>query len=102
MASIGVDGVNIHTYSGVADQLFSIKKVNSRWQAYVASEYYGVLMFSQAAPAGSRLLHVSGARGVHTLRAWATRARDGRIRVVLINDDIRHPETLSLRVPGAR
>jgi hypothetical protein len=100
MARIGVDGVNIHTYSGAADQLFSVKRVNSSWHAYVAPEYYGVLMFSRAAPPGSRLLQVSGASKVRTLRVWATRAPSGRIHVVVINDAVGRPETLTVRVPG--
>jgi hypothetical protein len=98
MAKIGVDGVNIHTYPGYADQLFTVKRVNSRWQAVVAPEYYGLLMFAQAAPAGSQLLQVSGASSTNGLRAWATQARDGRIRVVLINYDVAHPKTLAVRV----
>ncbi len=100
MASIGVDGVNIHTYPGAAVQLFSFQQVNSRWHAFVAPEYYGLLMFSQAAPAGSRLLQVSGASGIGTLRAWATRTPGGLVHVVLINDAVGHPETVAVRVPG--
>jgi hypothetical protein len=100
MARIGVDGVNIHTYSGAADQLFSVKRPNSPWHVYVAPEYYGVLMFSQAAPPGARFLKVSGASSIRTLRVWATRAPNGRIHVVLINDAQGRPETLTVRVPG--
>jgi hypothetical protein len=99
MASVGVDGVNIHTAPGYDDQLFAFTRVHSRWGAVVEPEYYGLLMFAQAAPAGSRLLQVTGASG--TLRAWATRARSGRIRVVLINDDTAHPQTVVVRVPEA-
>jgi Glycosyl hydrolase family 79 C-terminal beta domain len=99
MASVGVDGVNIHSYPGADDQLFAFTRVHSRWGAVVEPEYYGLLMFAQAAPAGSRLLQVTGASG--TLRAWATRARSGRIRVVLINDDTAHPQTVVVRVPEA-
>ena len=35
-----------------------------------------------------------------TLRIWATRARDGRVRVVLINDSRRRPATVAVRLPG--
>jgi len=98
MAWVGVDGVNIHTAPGYPDQLFTLNRVKSGWQAVVEPEYYGLLMFAQAAPAGSRLLQVSGAKGA--VRAWATRAPDGRIRVVLINDDTAHPQTLVVRVAG--
>ena len=42
-------------------------------------------MFAQAAPAGSRLLTVSGTRG-GDLEAWATRGPNGTFRVVTINE----------------
>jgi hypothetical protein len=58
-----------------------------------------MLLFAQAAPPGSQLLHVAGAIG--QLRAWATRAPDGRTRVVLINEDGRRAHKLTLRVPNA-
>lgn len=101
MARIGVDGVNIHTYSGAADELFSTAEVGTSWHAYVAPEYYGVWLFSQAAPPGSHLLQVSTGGSTGTLRAWATKARDGRVRVVLINDSMAHPESVAVRVAGA-
>ena len=100
MANVGVDGVNIHTYSGAADQLFSIKHVDGQWLAYVAPAYYGALMFSQAAPSGAHLLQVSGVADDPTVRAWATRTKDGEIHVVLLNDATDHPEYLTVRVPG--
>jgi hypothetical protein len=99
MARVGVDGVNIHTAPVYSDRLFTVKRVKSRWQAMVAPEYYGLLMFAQAAPAGSHLLRVSGASGA--VRAWATRAPTGQIRVVLINDDAAHAKRLAVAVLGA-
>jgi hypothetical protein len=96
MARVGVDGVNIHTAPLYPDRLFTVKRVKSRWQAAVAPEYYGLLMFAQAAPAGSHLLRVSGTTG--KLSAWATRAPGGQIHVVLINDDTLHPQRLVVRV----
>jgi Glycosyl hydrolase family 79 C-terminal beta domain len=99
MANVGVDGVNVHTYPGAGDQLFAFTRVNSQWRAVVEPEYYGLLMFAQAAPAGSRLLPVTGATG--TLRAWATQSPTGRIRIVLINDDTTHSQAPVVRMPGA-
>jgi hypothetical protein len=96
MARVGVDGVNIHTAPVYPDRLFTVKRVKSHWQAMVAPEYYGLLMFAQAAPAGSHLLGVSGTSG--ELRAWATRAPGGQIHVVLINDDTVHPQKLVVHV----
>jgi hypothetical protein len=95
---VGVDGVNMHTYPGADYQLFAVNHTGTHWRAAVYPEYYGLLMFSQAAPPGSHLLQVSGAGG--TLRAWATHAPDGRTRVVLINDNTANPQTVTLRVPG--
>jgi hypothetical protein len=97
MARVGVDGVNIHTFRGATYELFTFKRVNGTWTGFVAPQYYGMLMFAQAAPPGSRLLRVGGVS--RSLRAWATRARDGRTRVVLINDDTRHARTVGVRAP---
>jgi hypothetical protein len=84
MASVGVDGVNIHSRPNTINELFTFKQVNGVWQGSVRPDYYGLLMFAQAAPAGSRLLKLSGTtRGA--LRAWATLAPDRHVRVVLIN-----------------
>ncbi len=101
MASVGLDGVNIHTYSGYIGQPFTITHIGSRWQSYVTPEYYGLLMFAQAAPPGSRLLAVSGIGGISTVRAWATRTPTGQIHVVLINDSTDQPQDLTFRMPGA-
>jgi Glycosyl hydrolase family 79 C-terminal beta domain len=86
MARVGVQGVNIHTTPGALDELFTFREVNGAWEAAVRPEYYGLMMFAQAAPPGSRLLRLSGATG-DALRVWATRAPDGLSRVVVINTD---------------
>jgi hypothetical protein len=62
--------------------------------------YYGLMMSAQAAPAGSRLLRISGSPGAR-VRSWATRAPDGTIHVVLINEYTRRARDVSLRIPGA-
>jgi hypothetical protein len=60
-----------------------------------------MMMFAQAAPPGSRLLRISGAnRGA--LHAWATRAPNGQIRVVMINDATNGSQQVTLRIPAAR
>ncbi len=99
LARVGVDGVAIHTFPGASYQLFSFRQAGGRWFASVAPEYYGLLMFAQAAPPGSRLEQVSGPRG--PLRAWATRAADGTTRVVVINDDPAHRRQVAVKPPAA-
>jgi hypothetical protein len=98
MARAGVDGVNLHTYSGATYELFTFKPFDGIWTASVKPQYYGMLLFAQAAPPRSRLLRVRGAGG--PVRAWATRAPDHRTRVVLINDDPLHARSLTVRAPG--
>ncbi|HTU87315.1 MAG TPA: glycosyl hydrolase family 79 C-terminal domain-containing protein [Solirubrobacteraceae bacterium] len=87
MAKVGVDGVNMHTYPGATYQLFTFSHAGGRWSAFVTPEYYGLLMFAQAAPAGSRLVSttITNAEGVN---AWATRGKDGRTRVLFINESL--------------
>jgi hypothetical protein len=102
MANVGLDGVNIHTYERYIGEPFTITRAGSRWQAFVTPEYYGLLMFAQAAPPGSRLLRASGVTGDSTLRAWATRTPTGQVHVVLINDATNHRQDVSLRLRGKK
>jgi hypothetical protein len=99
MVRVGIHGVNIHTFPGAGYELFRITRAAGGWRAVVAPEYYGLLLFARAAPAGSRLLRVSGAAS-GAVRTWATRARDGTIRVVLVNSGDR-ARRLSVGVVGA-
>ncbi|MGA2928825.1 MAG: glycosyl hydrolase family 79 C-terminal domain-containing protein [Solirubrobacteraceae bacterium] len=88
MARVGVDGVNIHSYPGATYELFTFTGPRGGWRAVVEPEYYGLMMFAQAAPPGSRLLAVS-TPGSGQLHAWATMATNGTVRVVAINDGAR-------------
>jgi hypothetical protein len=99
MARVGVDGVNFHTYPGAPYELFTFVRKHGKWTGSVAPEYYGLLMFAQAAPAGSHLLSTSGS--LASVRSWATRAPDGTVHVVLINDYTAHSRTIDVRVAGA-
>jgi hypothetical protein len=85
MARSGVDGVNFHTLPEAYYRLFTFTDTDGHWTANVKPEYYGLLMFGEAAPPGSRLLPVSTPTSTD-VRAWATRATNGEIRVLLIND----------------
>ena len=99
MARVGVDGVNLHTYPRATYELFTFTHPHGRWSAFVAPEYYGLELFAQAAPPGARLLRVSGSAG--NVETWATRAPDGSVRVVLINEYTAQSRTVALRIPGA-
>ena len=96
---LGVDGVNLHTLPHSAYQLFSFSHAGGRWSASVAPVYYGLYLFSQAAPPGSRLLKIDGARHAPGLSVWATRAPDGQVRAVVDNENPSRRVDLGLRAP---
>jgi len=98
MADVGVDGINVHSFPGATYELFKPTEVNRNWRAFVSPEYYGLLMFAQAAPPGSRLFKLS-VTDDPSLRAWATRSAHGTLRVVLINDGNRQ-RVVALKAPG--
>jgi hypothetical protein len=101
MARTGVDGVNVHTVPGTINELIGAQLQRGTWQLHVHPEYYGMMMFAQAAPAGARLLQRSWqiADGV---KAWATRAPNGVVRVVLINKRLGGSRVLRIRIPSVR
>jgi hypothetical protein len=99
MARVGVDGVNIHSYPDATYSPFAFRRVRGRWRARVAPDYYGLEMFAQAAPTGSRLLRVSPT-GAPGFEVWAVRARNHTIRVVAINEGTGGHD-IAVRVPGA-
>lgn len=99
MDRVGVDGVNIHTFHKATYEPFAVGHASGRWSGQVRPMYYGLLMFARAAPPGSRLLATSGPGMGGSLRTWATRSPDGRVRVVLINDSTRHAVTVAVRAP---
>jgi hypothetical protein len=81
----GVDGINVHMFPGARYALFSVAGAPGSWSAVVNPEYYGLLLFAQAAPPGSRLVPVIFAPG-GPVKLWATVAPDKTIRVVAINE----------------
>jgi hypothetical protein len=98
MAKVGIDGVNIHTYPPTTDELWQFNYGHGRWTGQVEPEYYGLLMFARAAPAGSSLVRVTGPFG-REVHVWATLARNRSVRVLLIND-LGHARTFALRMRG--
>jgi hypothetical protein len=100
MASAGVDGVNIHTFPNAPSSLFDFTRDGATWLGTVHPSYFGVLMFAQAAPPGSRLLNLS-VTGGQQIRAWATLAPNGQVHVVLLNDNLTGSQTVTVREPWA-
>jgi hypothetical protein len=100
LAKIGVSGVNVNSIAGSINSPFSFSHSASGWSASVHPLYYGMQLFSAAAPADSRLLSVSGHAG-SDLRAWATRATNGVVHVLLINDALSQATRVTLRLPGS-
>jgi hypothetical protein len=86
-AASQIDGVNLHSFPNSVNGLFDFTRVGGSWKGVVYPLYYGAMMFAQAAPSGSRLLAI-GSAAQDQLRAWATLAPDGRVRVLLINDGL--------------
>ncbi len=100
MARVGVDGVNMHSYPHATYELFSFDRLHGTWRGAVAPEYYGLMMFAHAAPPGSRLLRVA-LKGANGVKAWATRALDGTIRVTLLNEGA-GSRSITLKSPASR
>jgi hypothetical protein len=97
-AGYGIDGVNIHTFPGTANQLFSFTEPADTWTGKVSPEYYGLLMFTEAMPPGARLLRIYEP-ATDPLRSWAALAADGTLRVVLINDSLTDSRTVLVQPP---
>jgi hypothetical protein len=100
LARVGVVGVNIHTVPRTINEVIGSSQVKGKWQATVHPEYYGMMMFAQAAPAGSRLLRVSAPRRSAGITVWAAHALDGHIHAVLTNRRST-AQTVAVGVPGA-
>jgi hypothetical protein len=97
MAAGHVAGVNFHTFPGAGYAPFAFAHGSHGWSASVRPMYYGLLAFAAAAPPGARLLPVT-VRSPANLTAWATRARDRRLRVVLINKALADGARVRLRL----
>jgi hypothetical protein len=99
LARLGIDGVNMHTLPRSSYELFQFSRSQGHWRAWVRPVYYGLQLFAQAAPRGARLLKAGGPRPKTQVSVWATRARDGRVRVVLVNESSSRGRTIAVKVP---
>ena len=100
MASQGIDGVNVQASTAATDDLFTFNQIGHGWQAAVTPEYHGLLMFAKTAPAGSRVVPFFAAPRA-PLHTWSTQARDGAVRVIMINDGLT-PRVIALNAPRTR
>ena len=100
MARTGVSGVNIHTVPNTINEVLGPQLAHGAWSMRVHPEFYGMVMFAQAAPAGARLLQVPG-KLPSGIKVWATRAPNGAIHVVVINKRLSGAQTVALRIAGA-
>ncbi|MFL5864326.1 MAG: glycosyl hydrolase family 79 C-terminal domain-containing protein [Solirubrobacteraceae bacterium] len=100
MAKTGVSGVNVHTVPNTINEVLGPDRVGGGWRMRVHPQYYGMMMFAQAAPAGSRLLALRTAPPAG-VKVWATRATNGVIHVVVINKRPTRSGFLRLRIAGA-
>lgn len=100
MARSGVSGVNIHSVPGGINEILGPADTGGTQRMRVHPEFYGMMMFAQAAPAGSRLLKL-GTSTPPGVKVWATRASDGVIHVVVINKRLSKSQSLRLGVTGA-
>jgi glycosyl hydrolase family 79 len=101
MARTGVTGVNIHTVPNSINEILGPDDTGGAQRMRVHPEYYGMMMFAQAAPAGSHLLKL-GTATPPSVKVWATRASDGVVHVVVINKRLATSQFLRLRIAGAR
>jgi hypothetical protein len=100
MARTGVSGINIHTVPNTINEVLGPQFAHGAWSMRVHPEFYAMVMFAQAAPAGARLLRVPGTLP-SGIKVWATRAANGAIHVVVINKRLRGAQTVALRIAGA-
>jgi hypothetical protein len=104
LANVGVDGVNVHTGNGGGYALFTFTtSATPDGVTYgigsIRPEYYGLLLFQEAAPARSQLLPVTRGASAN-VKAWATVSPDGSIRVLVINKDESRAGNVVVTIPG--
>lgn len=106
LAAVGVDGVHFHN-SSPAYQAFATQLTPNGFVGVVKPLYYGMLMFAEATPHGSRLLPTTyyGAkvRRGNNVKVWgAVDRRDRMVRVAVIHKGGRSGGRAEIEIPFAR
>jgi Glycosyl hydrolase family 79 C-terminal beta domain len=104
MASVGVDGVHIHmdTDDNYGPFLFTVDTSVTPHRYSIKTirpEYYGMLLFQRAAPAGAKLVHAN-LNTPSNVKTWATLDDHRVLRVTLINKDKKSARRIVLRASG--
>ena len=96
----GAVGVNFHSTPFSWQGLIDASHGRSGWRVSVEPEYYGLMMFAQAAPAGSHMLRIAG-KTISGIDLWAVRTPSGHINVVVVNRT-RSARTVRVGVDGSK
>lgn len=104
LANVGVDGVQIHmdTDDNYGPFLFNVDTTQTPYRysiKIIRPEYYGMLLFQQAAPAGAKLIHVNW-HEPRSVKSWATIDSQNILRITLINKDKKSGQHITLQVSG--
>jgi hypothetical protein len=104
LAKVGVDGVNFHTGNAGPYALFTFNVAQTDGGTTysvqsIRPEYYGLVLFQQAAPAGAHLVALNLTTSAN-VKAWATQDGSGTVRVVVLNKDEKSSGPISVQLPG--
>jgi hypothetical protein len=100
LASVGTDGVNIFSDEGDYYDLFGFTSTSAPYHVnFIRPEYYGLLVFQQAAQDGAKLLPVTLTTSSN-ISAWATIDASNTVRVLVINKDQSANGNVSITLTG--
>ena len=104
LASVGVDGVNVHmdvddAYGPFLFDLDTDTKPYTYSIKVIRPEYYGMYFFQKAAPGGSKLVRTNNTN-VSGLKSWMTIDDLQTVRITIINKDEKASRKVPIRVPG--
>ena len=95
----GAAGVNLHTWSGAYYAPVDFRAVAGRTAAVVRPLFYGLMLFARATADGAQLLPTVSTRR-QGLTVWATRARAGVVRVLIVNASGSRTRGAVVRIAG--